>query len=170
MLRPETREALEGAATLVEIGRSSTAYWRLFCDLWSEGERFMIVEQDVVPTDEQLGRLEFCPYDWCVFPHWCGGSYAYGLGCVRFSAGLMRRHPDAMERIAQNDQLGVEPGYWPRMDSFVAMALSTAGARQHHHHPPVVHLHEYELPPTPWRKYLRQTRTTRDWPAQQGEK
>ena len=96
-LAPETRQLGEHlSAEFVDLTGDEFGYWRLFKRLWAEGQSFINVEQDILPTVERLEGIWACPEEWCVcsYPYTMPGSrslsYISGLGCVKFSGHLLR--------------------------------------------------------------------------------
>ena len=84
--------------------------------MWAQGGGFIIVEHDVVVEDGALDELEHCQHDWCSFQvPYVGRLYA-GLSCAKFSAGLIARHPDALDQIAELEDEDHTPGHWCRLD------------------------------------------------------
>ena len=119
----------------------TTSYCALMSRLWSEGEGFIVVEQDVLPTVEILHEMWTCPEEWCHgywidppsdIPHW------QWLGCAHFSASLLKRAPDIMGKLAEQRQT-----HWNQQDISLCLALQATrdGRGPHLHNPPVTHLH-----------------------------
>lgn len=113
----------------------SLGYWELLRDLWSAGESFINIEQDIVVHSEAIPTMAACGH------LWCGYTYAFGeespcefpfFGCTHFDAALMAEHPDAIDAAR---------GGWHNLDERVKASL---GVTQEVHHPPVMHLHQYE--------------------------
>lgn len=82
-LRVETYLAVP-QAILVPLIDKEHGYGKYMWDRWQEGQPFINVEHDVVPSQEMLRELWNCPHTFCVT------SYAENegpslLGCVKFS-------------------------------------------------------------------------------------
>jgi hypothetical protein len=89
-------------------------------------------------ADRRLSR------SWCTFlvprHRFPDQPLAESLGCVRFSAELVRSEPYLMDRAARWSEGGLEPGHWRHLDTAVAVVLHDLGLLAHVHGPPVVHL------------------------------
>jgi len=140
-LADEVRELGESLdAKFVLTPRNDTeAYFRLMARLWSEGEAFMIIEADVLPTVETVHEMWNCPEEWC-HGYWEEGGIKHSqwLGCARFSDSLLRRAPDIMEKT-----VGEWARHWAQQDLALDLALRAIrdGRGPHLHHPAVTHLH-----------------------------
>ena len=145
-LRPETAAALAASGFPFEEARvdDGDGYWRLLSGLWEAGEPFAIVEQDIVVGPGTLPDLAACPRDWCSFgyPYFVSDNY-HGLGCVRFSAALLARVPDAMDRVGEMSDATHPAKHWCRIDGWLQLALRKAGEPRCEHLPPVGHLHRH---------------------------
>lgn len=123
------------------VGLSDRAYFDLLASLWAAGDSFIICEQDIVPHPTAFDDLANCRHDWCAFPYEYVGHKTYGLGLVKFSAELIARHPDAMERVAVMRDPTHEPRHWCRLDAWLqGVILPLAGEVPHGHEPMVKHL------------------------------
>lgn len=140
------------------------AYYELVAELWKAGEDFVIVEHDVellgghVTTARgiesvtgELAAFRACPGSWCAHSYevFAGDvAEAYGgpfaLGCTRFRAELLARHPDAVELAGELD---LHPVHRPRsyavMDSTLTQILRCLSVPVCHHRPNVEHHHHY---------------------------
>ncbi len=145
-LRPETAAALDASGQAYEAVRvhGDDGYFALLSGLWADGAAFAIVEQDIVVGPGTLPDLAACPGDWCSFPfpYMSSGAY-HGLGCVRFSAALLARAPDAMDRVAVMSDATHGPSHWCRLDAWLQQVLREAGEQRCEHLPPVGHLNRY---------------------------
>ena len=128
----------------VNVGTDRLAYWRLLCQLWADGQDFILIEHDIVPTAEVFRQFRWCPSAWCTFgyyQHDAKGPTALlltaSLGCARFRPDLMVERPDLMVRAGQRD-MGSGPGHWARLDQAVAAEL--APLEPCVHEPPVGHV------------------------------
>lgn len=145
-LRPETAEALDASGLPREEIQvdDGDGYCRLLSDLWEAGETFAVVEQDIVVSPETLPALAGCTGDWCGFPFpYLASDAYYGLGCVKFSAALLARIPDAMGRVALMHDETHPPRHWCRLDGWLQQVLRESGEKRCEHMPPVGHLHRY---------------------------
>jgi hypothetical protein len=145
-LRPETAAALTASGfPWEEIAvDEGDGYHRLLSSLWAAGEAFAVVEQDIVVGPGTLPDLAACPRDWCSFGYaYLSSENYHGLGCVRFSAALLARVPDALERVGLMSDAKHGPGHWCRIDAWLALTLARSGERRCEHFPPVGHLHRY---------------------------
>lgn len=125
----------------VNVGDSDHAYYDLLSGLWSVGETVAIVEHDIVVHPSALDELAECPHDWCAFGYDYMGYPHYGLGCVKFGAGLMARNPDAMRRVGWLSDARHERRHWCRLDAWLQeVVLPGEGERLHRHTPFVSHL------------------------------
>lgn len=117
----------------IDVSGDRWNYWRLLSRLWSEGESFMIVEQDILPWPGALHDAWRCSEPWCVFPYLIGGVYSpVGHGCVKYSNEILRRAPKAVERVKRR--------HWSTLDSHTIFAVRRSGFKPHVHQPPVLHL------------------------------
>lgn len=115
-------------ATLVEI-KDEQSYRLLLQSLWNDGEAFTLIEHDVVPTVEQLERLEECPQAWCNYGY-CPGDWTPTFGCARFSRSL----------IADTQGVWDDPTWpWYQLDSRFAVFARARRWRHHWHYPHVLH-------------------------------
>ena len=151
-LRPEVVEALAGwDVAFVDVSGSDDAYWQLLANLWSEGRSFLIVEHDVVVRPDTLGELEQCHHPWCSFQVPYVGKLYAGLSCAKFSAALIARYPDALNRIAELEDEDHPPKFWCRLDSHLqSHVLNPGGEEMHVHGPPLGHIRDDSSPATPW--------------------
>lgn len=139
-------EASGYAYTPVWVGGDSTDYWSLLSDCWSNGETFAIVEHDIVVRPESLAELDTCPYEWCSFgaPYFCG--VYHGLGCVKFTANLIARHPNALDKVAAYHDEGHPSKHWCRLDAWLQDRVLASEYR--HRHETVLEHAKKELVPS----------------------
>jgi hypothetical protein len=141
-ITPATRAALDASGYRWEprdVSASDGAYWALLAELWAAGEEFAVVEHDVVPSPSALASFEACGNDWCSCPYpYLAGTYA-GLGCTRFRAAIMSRHPDLMDVVATMSNDAHEPKFWCTLDGFMQIILRGRGERQCTAHPEAGH-------------------------------
>lgn len=127
---------------MLPVGGSDRDYYDLLTRLWAEGETFVIVEHDIVVHPTAIDELEQCTHEWCGFPHYYGRyGLTYGLGCVKFDAALMARHPDAMIRVGVMSDPTHPKRHWCRLDAWLqGTVLPHRGEVKHCHDTPVRHL------------------------------
>lgn len=140
-ISPATRAALDASGyPWIEAEVTGDAgYWMLLASLWRQGEAFAIVEHDVVPAPGTLASFEACGHDWCsaAYPY-LAGTYA-GLGCTRFRAGIMARHPDLMDVVGGMSDGAHGPRHWCTIDAWQRVVLTGRGERQCTAHPEAGH-------------------------------
>lgn len=145
-LHPETAAALDASGQVYETIRvhGDDGYCTLLSALWAAGEAFAVVEQDITVGPGTVPALAGCPAGWCAFPFpYMASDAYYGLGCVRFSAGLLARIPNAMNQVAVMHDETHPAKHWCRLDAWLTLVLTEAGERRCEHQPPVGHLHRY---------------------------
>jgi len=126
-------------ARMVELDDRPEAYWEALCQWWHEPGDLVIVEHDVLPADGVVEEMLACPSEWCVSPYsltFPEGevSWAWVLGCTKFSEGARRRHPDAAELSGLQGKHEVDPPYvWWRLDVRLSCALARVGTLPHAH-------------------------------------
>ncbi len=140
------------------VGGSDYSYLTFFKQMWVQGEATLIVEHDIEIHAQVLSEAQSCECDWATWPFgrllpgphatWDGQGWSAGiplltksLGCVRFSARLMREHPDLMIEVGESSPGGLAPGHWSRLDDAIAQALTKRGVSVHVHTPEVKHHH-----------------------------
>jgi hypothetical protein len=150
MLRPETVEALEASGRPYEMFRLSIlddeAYGRAFRGWWTDGRTFCVVEQDNAPTAAQLDALEQCAGFHCSVPYrYMGKETADGLGCTKFTRGLIAAFPHAADRAMETGTRPQRTAKWYQVDMGIYSYLSIVGVGNHVHreHGLCVHLHEW---------------------------
>lgn len=117
-------------------------YAQLFAQLWEWPVDTVWIEQDMVPTTEQIKDLLYCEHEWCTIKyHQGGGMYTDGIGFAKFARSLKQSWPDAGTNIAA-DPRGLAPAVaWPSLNESVENHLSRLGIRMHVHRGHVTHLH-----------------------------
>lgn len=141
-VEPATEKALADTGwkwSRAYVGHSEEAYWEVLSRLWRIGETFCVVEHDVIVRPDSLSELAQCSSDWCSFevPYGCG-IYA-GLSCAKFSAALIARHPDTLEKVGERSDEGHLPKHWCRLDSWLQVVLREKGESMCVHSPPLGH-------------------------------
>lgn len=145
-LADEVRELGEslGAQFVLTPRAHTTSYSALMCRLWSEGEAFIVCEQDVLPTVAMLEEMWTCTDDeWChgywVDPNWIGSPpprHSQWLGLARFSESLLQRVSNRMVGLTGH-------AHWNQQDIDLWYLLKSIRDDRgpHLHHPAVTHLH-----------------------------
>lgn len=104
-------------------------YRRLLREVWEEGDPFILVEHDVVPTAAQVASLEACPEPWCGYGY-SPGDWTPMFGFVRFGRALLSAIPEAF----------TDPSWpWDQLDAKFAVLARSRGFRWHWHYPHVHH-------------------------------
>lgn len=113
-VHPDTRAALEGwpGVEYHYTGQDDYAYGRLLRELWKDGESFLLIEHDVVPTLEHLARMVGCENVYCAAPYRWGQAVGVTLGFTRFRSLLLRSYPDAAEIACRIPHPFGEPGHY----------------------------------------------------------
>lgn len=151
-LRPEVVQALaDWDVAFCDVSGSDEVYWELLASMWAKAAAFIIVEHDIIVRPDSLGELEQCHHPWCSFQVPYVGKLYAGLSCAKFSAALIARYPDALERIAELSDEDHPPRHWCRIDSHLqAHVLNPGGETMHVHGPPLGHLRDESSPDSPW--------------------
>jgi len=142
-LRPETRMAaqLSGLRTRFEPMTYMANYYTLMQRLWKRGETFILLEQDIVPTEAQFYDITICGHDWCGFPYQYASFGLYnGAGFTRFSGRLMAAFPTLITSTKAFDDGVHPPRHWCTLDGWMRELLQKAGIQKVDHSPPVRHL------------------------------
>ncbi len=137
-------------AERIFVGQTDHSYSELLTRLWAEGESVLIIEHDIQIRRGLVSEAARCKSLWCTWPYasagWTdplGNPLIYeSLGCVKFSAELMRAEPDVLS-VASAMSQGLPAGDWRRMDASIAPTLKQRGYEVHRHEPPVIHHHRY---------------------------
>jgi hypothetical protein len=127
------------------------SYFELVAVFWAACQDFAIVEHDMELAHDELDAFERCPELWCahsyeVFSGDLATAYGgpFGLGCVRFRAELLDKHPDA---VMVAGEMNIHPVHPQRsyavMDSTLTQVLRSRGEVPHQHFPNVRHHHAY---------------------------
>ena len=153
-VHPLTRAAIEEFAPqteFVRMGDNPYAYWELINRMWG-GPPFIIIEHDIEIHGEVVRKLTHCPRPWCTYPykgprHPAGESeqvrFPEALGCVRFSAKLMKDHPTFIQLLGQGNLIPQASHQWRGLDGNIAGGLHILGYQAHVHKPEVEHHHDY---------------------------
>ena len=117
------------------------SYYGLLLELWHSRKTFIVVEHDIVVWPGALSQLESCPEGWCTFPYYCSvGWIKDGLGCTKFSAAFIEKHPDLLAEpfptCCQHTR------NYCGLDRTIAHRMEEVGIEPHVHAPGVVNLNE----------------------------
>jgi hypothetical protein len=127
---------------------SSDGYWQLLDAQWQLGRTFIVLEGDKHVSGNALDALWDCPKPWCTYPIPMQDTDATApyasLGCTKFAAGLMVRHPTLMRDAGELGGMGLPPEQaWSRLDLAVAGLLEHLAGPVHWHPAGMVeHRHE----------------------------
>lgn len=122
----------EGFDHEVHICEGDYGYGELLTALWDAGEGFVIVEHDIVPWPGAIPQLLECESIWCSYEYPLNFGFVSALGCTKFSAKLIQKHPRISRSWATI--------HWGALDGSVIPALQLSGREAHLHHPPVAHV------------------------------
>jgi predicted O-methyltransferase YrrM len=149
-LKPQTLEAvgmnsganINGITVHIELLEGEDAYHNLIAEFWREARTFITLEQDIVPTAEQVNELLTCAEPWCAFEYDYPpfGLYA-GMGFAKFSSTLLRDEPRALDITANWSDAKHPAKHWCRVDGYLKQYLYSQGHVQHIHGQ-VEHLHQ----------------------------
>jgi hypothetical protein len=132
------------AVERIETG-DDEAYWRALRQAWlgclEAEEDLVVVEQDIRVARYALCDLIRCSAHWCAAPYpYFVGLYA-GLGCAKFGAALIGRHPDLWDAVGTMSNPRHPQKHWCTLDAWAQQVLQNRGERVHRdHHPPAEHL------------------------------
>lgn len=115
------------------------AYWRMLSGLFTMGEPFVVVEQDVVPWPGAIAALEACKEPWCAHSYSPIEDLRTGcapLGCSKF-------RPEALPtELLRNPPNG---GHWGNLDCWITQTFRSAGLEVCQHRPGVQNLNPARL-------------------------
>jgi hypothetical protein len=140
----DAAKAWEGGCELVRVrnadeeplrDRYNPTYSELLADLWEEGESVLMLEHDVVPYEDSIADIAYCPEPWCGYAYVDGGGFrkdASNLGCTKLSAELIAATVEfgAAERGERD---------WRNCDSRMSRCAYVQKLRPHRHYPNVEH-------------------------------
>lgn len=136
MLAEATRLALRQEyipVEYVEVGDDGR-YADLLESAFDWGDRFIVVEQDIVPWWGAIGAIWDCPEPWCAYGYMAEDLIPPGnvvpLGCAKFDP----------RRLPLNPVPGVPRRSWSILDVHITQQLYVAGVVVHQHHPGVRNL------------------------------
>ncbi|HEX3513851.1 MAG TPA: hypothetical protein VHT26_07620 [Trebonia sp.] len=146
MLRDETMAAVHasGEAYLtVPINPDDPyEYAAQFRQWWNLPMDLVIVEQDIVPTLEQIDQLTAHPHDWTAMAYHVGdGRYATGLGFCKITAALRQRRPHGGVNASLDPANARELVHYTSLNENVERHLTRLGEHQTVLPGKVVHLH-----------------------------
>lgn len=103
-------------------------YGRMFAELWNEGQKFVVVEHDIVPSPGAVEALLDCPEKHCTH------QYPLNQGQLAISFG-----------IGKYDPAGTAPAEWAStpwrmLDGAVLPEVRKRLGVPHVHEPPVAHV------------------------------
>lgn len=132
-LRAETYSVCHAlGAEFIPLLDHEKDYGRYWDQRWIEGESFINVEQDVVPTKVLLREMWDCPHDYCIAQYsypWTGSPVDHSpIGCAKFSSGFI----GANRQIVFNGVVWHEPQY---------QIINASLNKFHQHYPNAMHLH-----------------------------
>jgi hypothetical protein len=131
------------AATFVQT-LAEDAYFNLWKELWDKGERFVLIEGDILPWPGAIQQVWDCPENWCGFPMYIHGFIQHSLGaCPKFSAELLAQTKGAMDAARDLTAMGIysPPTTWRGIDTRLMYVLMRSGLHGAHlHGPAVTHL------------------------------
>jgi hypothetical protein len=111
--------------------------------MWMTRQPFIVVEHDVVVTEEALVGFADCPHLWCTWAverhDKVGAPLTASLGCVRFHRHLICAEP-GLPKAADEYDGGLPPRDWRNRDDAYRWALTARGYQPHVHHPALRHL------------------------------
>lgn len=146
MLREPTVQAAENSrqryllATLDPA--DDGAYASLLIKHWDGYADLIVMEQDMVVTQEQIGGLIGCDQWWCGHRYHVGeGRYTTGLGLCRFSREVQQRYPLAAVHAARNPRTGGGVTHWSGLNERIEQVLTRWLVDFHLHPGDVGHLH-----------------------------
>lgn len=117
------------------------SYFDLLERCWRAGEGFILVEHDIVPWPGAIQQLANCHYGWCTLPYYCSvGWIRDGLGCTKFSAGLLAAYPEFLHEPFP--ACCSHTRYYCGLDRLVAHRMAEHGIHPHVHQPGVVNLND----------------------------
>src|SRR5258708_8001856 len=91
-LRAETRSFAESVgAEFHDLTGDDHGYFKLMFSLWSQREPFIVIEQDVLPNDQQFSAMMACPEPWCAGVHKLrdDAPEIWSMGLMKFGAQLL---------------------------------------------------------------------------------
>lgn len=146
MLREETVAALnawDGAYVTYPLDAFDPyAYATAFADWWHVPMDLLVIEQDMVPSPEQIDEILACPEIWCTAKYHQGhGVYRQGLGFMKIARRFRRSYQHAGGNIAR-DPSGRAPAVtWQGLNESIQRHLNRLGYEEHVHDFTVTHLH-----------------------------
>lgn len=110
-------------------------HWAILRSLYESQDDFLLIEQDISMTDNQIAEIRDCPEEWCVYGF--KGRGAAGnivtTSCIRLRGSIARRYPFLLRR----DVPSRVP--WYSSDGTIFGLLKMVGLQYHRHYPDVQH-------------------------------
>lgn len=135
--------ALGGRAVRVLVPppyEADDEYFTVLSGLWRAGVMFGISEHDIIPRPDTWETMEGCPHDWCAAPYpYLDRPRQFGLGCVKFSAKLIARHPLMFDEIGTWNNAAHPPKHWCTLDAWIYQYLIGRGETRCEEHELVGH-------------------------------
>jgi hypothetical protein len=135
-----------------------TSYWDLVEELWAAESDFILLEEDVLCSEELIQSMWECCEPWCsgYFAHYWNDAKGHlwtdsWLACLKFGS-IRQRIPDMMARAAKH----FPQRHWGVLDRGLFQVLyEEEGISPHLHEPHMYHLkpqipREYGIQPPPW--------------------
>jgi hypothetical protein len=127
----------EHEAEFVDLTGDDEGYFQLISRLWREGDSFVVVEEDIVPNEEQFTSMLVCNEPWCagvhkLHDHPDGAPEVWSLGLMKFPTALTER-----VQIAMLAQALAEDKSWYRIDLCLYPVIRLGGFSEPHLHGPV---------------------------------
>lgn len=156
-LHPRTVPAILEAgypAEVFDVSKWDEEYFHVLREVWAAGETFVTIEHDIEVSPEMIDGLVECWAPWCAHSYrvyWGGLMDVYpgsaGLGCTKFSADLIRKHPNLFDDDIPSStyENGRDGRFWMNLDGTVSQWLKGPyGYTVHRHNPDVTHHHGYD--------------------------
>lgn len=131
MLRQETSDSLPAEAYLYRVERQDDYFWLLDA-LWRARKDFLVWEQDIVATPEDIQMMQECPHYWCAAPYMVAREVQPCLGFTRFRSELQEAFTDLFLKVEEDDG-DQPPRCWWRLDVRIKQELEKEGFKMHIH-------------------------------------
>ncbi len=145
-LHDETRSFAESVgAEFHDLTNDAHGYFQLIFDLWTKGEPFVLIEQDILPNDQQFSSMVACPEPWCAGVHKLrdDAPEIWSMGLMKFGADVLSQRysqlytgeveADGAQQLA--NRLG-ENRHYSRVDLALYGVLGQGGFEKPHLHGP----------------------------------
>lgn len=167
----ETRKAIDELKKVYRVVSrkmiGAADYYNFLCEFWDYEDTLINVEQDIVPSINQIRTLRKCPHSHCTFPYKLGNSplhadklclFEWDEGvlnwqsflsanatpefCYGSGIGLVKFEPSIRKTINVRDY-PVDVYKWWYLDTFLSQKLVWEKQEPWHcHYPPVKHNHD----------------------------